>query len=184
MDRQTTVEPTIDEEDLSVTCCAPARAAFDDLTRPIVVGESFARANKRGDGVFFAWPFLGPLLFENEASDCRDHCANERTFLSYLRLAMFMALVSAAIILSFHLKLEPTEMELRMAKPLGLIFWALSTACLGLGLTNYIKTIDKYGRRAALVQSGWKTQSILTLIVVTIVGTCVTLLVINKLVQN
>ncbi|KAI6351364.1 hypothetical protein MCOR25_009988 [Pyricularia grisea] len=97
---------------------------------------------------------------------------------------MFMALVSAAIILSFHLKLEPTEMELRMAKPLGLIFWALSTACLGLGLTNYIKTIDKYGRRAALVQSGWKTQSILTLIVVTIVGTCVTLLVINKLVQN
>lgn len=186
MDRPTTAQPTIDEEDLSVTCCAPARAVFDDLTRPVVAGEAFARANSHDDDadVFFAWPFLGPLLFENEASDCRDHCANERTFLSYLRLAMFMALVSAAIIVSFHLKLEPSEIELRMAKPLGLVFWALSAACLGLGLSNYIRTVNKYGKRAAFVQSGWKTQSILTMVVVAIAGTCVALLVINRLVQN
>jgi hypothetical protein len=49
-----------------------------------------------------------------------------------------MAIVSMAITLSFHLKLEPTTIELRMAKPLGAIFWALSLMTLLAGLGNYI----------------------------------------------
>ncbi|KAL8298471.1 hypothetical protein RB597_006723 [Gaeumannomyces tritici] len=193
--RQDATCADVDEEDqtaAAVTCCAPARAALQDLTRPIDVGDFGVRRRTRGGGggggdegaAFGAWPFLGPLLFENQTSDCRDHCANERTFLSYLRLAMFMALVSSAIVMSFHLKNEPSAIELRMAKPLGLVFWALSLACLALGLANYIRTVNKYGRRAALVQTGWKTQGILTAIVFVIVGTCVTLLVINRLVEN
>ncbi|EJT77768.1 hypothetical protein GGTG_02873 [Gaeumannomyces tritici R3-111a-1] len=193
--RQDATCADVDEEDqtaAAVTCCAPARAALQDLTRPIDVGDFGVRRRTRGGGggggdegaAFGAWPFLGPLLFENQTSDCRDHCANERTFLSYLRLAMFMALVSSAIVMSFHLKNEPSAIELRMAKPLGLVFWALSVACLALGLANYIRTVNKYGRRAALVQTGWKTQGILTAIVFVIVGTCVTLLVINRLVEN
>jgi hypothetical protein len=28
---------------------------------------------------FFHWPIFGPLLFANESSDARDHCANERS---------------------------------------------------------------------------------------------------------
>lgn len=103
-------------------------------------------------------PFLGPLLFPNESSDARDHCANERTFLSWLRLSVYMAVVSAAIMISFHLKSQPTAVERRLALPVGLLFWILSVACLGNGLANYIKTVKKYGRRQALVQSGWKTQ--------------------------
>ncbi|KAL8407885.1 hypothetical protein RB594_006620 [Gaeumannomyces avenae] len=190
--RQDATCADVDEEDqtaAAVTCCAPARAALQDLTRPIDVDDFGVRRRARGGGddegaAFGAWPFLGPLLFENQTSDCRDHCANERTFLSYLRLAMFMALVSSAIVMSFHLKNEPSAIELRMAKPLGLVFWALSLACLALGLANYIRTVNKYGRRAALVQTGWKTQGILTAIVFVIVGTCVTLLVINRLVEN
>ncbi|KAL8382746.1 hypothetical protein RB595_006504 [Gaeumannomyces hyphopodioides] len=180
----------VDEEDqTAVTCCAPARAALQDLARPVDVGDFGVRRRARGGrgdegAAFGAWPFLGPLLFENQTSDCRDHCANERTFLSYLRLAMFMALVSSAIVMSFHLKNQPSAIELRMAKPLGLVFWFLSLACLALGLANYIRTVNKYGRRAALVQTGWKTQGILTVIVFVIVGTCVTLLVINRLVEN
>ncbi|KAL8348412.1 hypothetical protein RB598_001621 [Gaeumannomyces tritici] len=226
--RQDATCADVDEENqtaAAVTCCAPARAALQDLTRPIDVGDFGVRRRTRGGGggggdegaAFGAWPFLGPLLFENQTSDCRDHCANERSapsspfpfflspeagygvafltrryvsvtqntaFLSYLRLAMFMALVSSAIVMSFHLKNEPSAIELRMAKPLGLVFWALSVACLALGLANYIRTVNKYGRRAALVQTGWKTQGILTAIVFVIVGTCVTLLVINRLVEN
>lgn len=92
-----------------------------------------------GSASFFAWPFLGPLLFENQTSDARDHCANERTFLSYLRLSVYMAVVAVAIVLSFHLKSRPSPAELRMAKPLGLVFWALSVACLLVGLGNYIR---------------------------------------------
>lgn len=108
--------------------------------------------------VFTQTPWVGPLLFDNESSDARDHCANERTFLSYLRLSIYMFIVSLAIILSFHLKSGPTELELRMAKPLGIIFWCLGIVCLFVGFGNYIKTVTKYSRRMALVQTGWKTQ--------------------------
>ena len=61
-----------------------------------------------------------------------------QAFLSYLRLSIYMAIVSIAIVLSFHLRRTATEVELRMAKPLGAIFWALSVACLGVGAANYI----------------------------------------------
>lgn len=50
-----------------------------------------------------------------------------------------MAVVAVAIVLSFHLKSQPSPAELRMAKPLGLVFWALSVACLLVGLGNYIR---------------------------------------------
>lgn len=201
---------------------------------------------------FFAWPFLGPLLFENQTSDARDHCANERTFLSYLRLSVYMAVVAVAIVLSFHLKSQPSPAELRMAKPLGLVFWGLSVACLLVGLGNYIRelssslpicphprlrflcflvlrdgvfmwtaltcefclleTVNKYSRKAAIVQSGIKTQlvslarssflllnkenikkdtSVLTnccqtmgIVSLSIIATCVTLLVVNKMSQG
>lgn len=130
--------------------------------------------------MFWSWPLLGPLLVENESSDTRDHCANERTFLSYLRLSVYMAIVAIAIVLSFHLKSQPSPLELRMAQPLGIIFWLLSLACLILGFGNYIKTLDKYSKKVAIVQTGWRTQSIMSLVALSIIGTCVILLVITK----
>jgi hypothetical protein len=69
-----------------------------------------------------------------------------------------MSVVSIAIVISFHLKSEPSPLELRMALPLGIIFWVLAIACLALGFGNYVKTVTKYSRRMALVQTGWKTQ--------------------------
>lgn len=36
------------------------------------------------ENAFCLWPLFGPLLFENESSDCRDHCANERSTSSKL----------------------------------------------------------------------------------------------------
>ena len=81
-------------------------------------------------------------------------------FLSYLRLSVYMAVVSIAIVISFHLKQQPTPLERRMSQPLGIIFGLLSLACLCLGFGNYMKTVNKYGRRVAIVQAGWKTQSV------------------------
>lgn len=69
-----------------------------------------------------------------------------------------MAVVSVAIVISFHLKHEPTPLEKRLALPFGIIFWLLALACLASGTANYIKTVTQYSRRRALVQSGWKTQ--------------------------
>lgn len=131
-----------------------------------------------------ARPLFGPLLFDNNDSDARDHCANERSmtslffgkktvrnlgvwlcanmtypaFLSWLRLSIYMAIVSVAIVISFHLKNQPTAIERRIAFPLGLIFWLLALVCLASGLANYIRTVARYSRRQALVQSGWKTE--------------------------
>lgn len=69
-----------------------------------------------------------------------------------------MSIVSMAILLSFHVRSAPTELELKMAKPLGIIFWVLGVVCLAAGGGNYVKTIEKYGKRRAIVQTGWKTQ--------------------------
>ncbi|KAK3390381.1 hypothetical protein B0H63DRAFT_112972 [Podospora didyma] len=173
-------DPVIDEEDGSTpcasSCCAPLIA---QATRPIEVGDM--SGSRIDQNAFYLWPLSAPLLFDNETSDCRDHCANERTFLSYLRLSIYLSIVSVAIVLSFHLRQEATETELRMAKPLGAVFWVLSMSCLGVGVANYIKTVNKYSRRKAIVQHGWKTQMIMGTVALSIVGACVTLLVLNKL---
>ncbi|KAF2746502.1 hypothetical protein M011DRAFT_468604 [Sporormia fimetaria CBS 119925] len=123
--------------------------------------------------VFTERPLLGPLLFENAASDARDHAANERTFLSWLRLSVYMAIVSVAIVMSFHLKSQPSQMEHTLALPIGLTFWLLSLACLISGFSNYLKTVMRYSRRAALVQAGWKTQVLFTVVATSIVAACV-----------
>lgn len=54
-----------------------------------------------------------------------------------------MTIVAVAIVLSFHLKHQPTELERRMAKPLGIIFWLLAAACLAAGFGNYISKADR-----------------------------------------
>lgn len=62
-----------------------------------------------------------------------------------------MAIVSVAIVLSFHLNHKASDTELRMAKPLGTVFWLLSVACLGLGIANYTRM-----RRLSHMLNPWK----------------------------
>lgn len=143
--------------------------------KPVIVNQH----NDYDRAVFKERPLLGPLLFENNASDARDHAANERTFLSWLRLSVYMAIVSVAITLSFHLKAKPSETEKKIALPFGIIFWLLAIACLISGLANYITTVSRYSRRTALVQAGWKTQVLFTVVAVTIVAACVLFLATN-----
>lgn len=86
---------------------------------------------------------------------------------------MYLAIVSLAIIISFHFREQPSGLERRMALPLGIIFWLLSLTCLANGFFNYARTVMKYSRKAALVQSGWKTQVVITIIGTTILGSCI-----------
>lgn len=90
---------------------------------------------------------------------------------------MYLAIVSVAIIISFQLKGKPSGLERRMALPLGVIFWVLSLACLTNGFANYVRTIKKYSHKAALVQSGWKTQVVFTILGAVILGSCILFLV-------
>lgn len=61
-----------------------------------------------------------------------------------------MAILAVAITLSFHLKSRPSDVELRMALPLGLVFWVLAVACLAMGLGNYISACVYYLTRSIL----------------------------------
>ncbi|KAI5805137.1 hypothetical protein EDC01DRAFT_358339 [Geopyxis carbonaria] len=142
-------------------------------------GEGLLDSLGRDDPLILSSPYVSPLVFENTASDARDHCANERNFLSWLRLSIYLCVVSVAIILSFHLKTKPTSIEKRMALPLGIIFWLLSLLCLMAGLGNYLKTIRKYSRKTAVVQSGAKTRIIFLIVTVAIIGACVVFLTTN-----
>ncbi|KAB2575020.1 hypothetical protein BFW01_g12008 [Lasiodiplodia theobromae] len=168
-----------------MTTCTPADEQFfhepyNPLytivpTKPVIVNQD----NDYNRCVFTERPLCGPLLFANNASDARDHCANERTFLSWLRLSIYMAIVSVAIVISFHLKAQPSDLERRMALPFGIIFWLLSLACLISGLATYIQTVTRYSRRSALVQSGWKTQVVFTVVATAIVAACILFLSTN-----
>ncbi|GAB7352467.1 hypothetical protein MBLNU459_g2875t1 [Dothideomycetes sp. NU459] len=140
--------------------------------QPVIVHQYVVQGNDYDGSVFIQRPLLAPLLFDNNDSDARDHCANERTFLSWLRLSVYMAIVSVAIVISFHLKNQPTALERRLALPFGILFWLLALACLASGTANYIKTVTGYSKRAALVQTGWKTQVIFTVVATAIVAAC------------
>lgn len=52
-----------------------------------------------------------------------------------------MAIVSVAITVSFHIKGTPSDLERRVSKPLGGIFWVLSVVTLVLGAGNYISEL-------------------------------------------
>ncbi|KAI0546070.1 hypothetical protein F4679DRAFT_558884 [Xylaria curta] len=163
------------EDDPGTSCLGP----FSCI--PVEVDELIFTPGFQNTNTFTTWPLLGPLLFDNESSDARDHCANERTFLASLRLSIYMSVVAVAIAVSFHLRSAPTALEQRIAKPLGLIFWLLSVACLVVGLGNYITTVNKYSRKVAIVQSGWRTQFIMSFIAFSIFGTCVTLIIVDRM---
>jgi hypothetical protein len=53
-----------------------------------------------------------------------------------------MAIVSVAITVSFHLNHQPSDLEVRISRPLGSIFWVLSVVTLGMGVANYISEFD------------------------------------------
>ncbi|KAL4806775.1 hypothetical protein BDV18DRAFT_119796 [Aspergillus unguis] len=141
--------------------------------KPVLVEEHLESSHH----IFLTRPYFGALLFENSTSDARDHCANERTFLSWLRLSMYLGIVSVALIISFNFKAQPTDLERRMSLPMGIVFWVLSLVSLGNGLANYVLTVKKYSRKAALVQSGWKTQVTFMIVGGVILASCVVLLV-------
>jgi hypothetical protein len=85
---------------------------------------------------------------------------------------MYLAIVSLAIIISFHFREQPSGLERRMALPLGIIFWLLSLTCLINGFANYSRTVMKYSRKAA--------QVVFTVVGTVILGSCILFLSTDK----
>lgn len=81
--------------------------------------------------------------------------------------------MSIAILINFHLKHQPSALEKKISLPLGIIFWFLALASLVSGFANYVRTVAKYARKDALVQSGIKTQVIFGVVSAAIIATCI-----------
>jgi len=92
---------------------------------------------------------------------------------------MYLCIVSIAIVISFHFKHVPNELERKLSLPLGICFWVLSLTCLFAGLGNYIKAIRMYSKKTALVQSGPKTQFVMVIVAGSVVSACVLFLVVH-----
>jgi hypothetical protein len=85
------------------------------------------------------------------------------------------------VVLLSHLSLSINHVqEKRIALPLGIVFWVLSLLCLSSGLANYIQTVTRYSKREAIVQTGWKTHIVFTVVSTSIVATCVLFLYTNS----
>ncbi|RKF64094.1 hypothetical protein OnM2_021087 [Erysiphe neolycopersici] len=104
-------------------------------------------------------PLFNNIIFDNNSSEARDHCANERTFLSYLRLGAYMSVTSIAIVFSFSFdNPHPHYKTLSTTKYLAIAFWCLSIICLGLGVWTYFKTLIKFSLQKPIVKSSWVTH--------------------------
>jgi Domain of unknown function (DUF202) len=88
-------------------------------------------------------------------------------------MSIYLAVVSIAILISFHLKHQPSALEKKVSLPLGIIFWILALASLVSGFANYVRTVAKYARKDALVQSGIKTQVIFGVVSAAIIAACI-----------
>jgi len=79
------------------------------------------------------------LLLENKGSTARDHLANERTFLAWLRTSLAFASLGIAITQLFRLS-SPIVADPRIkrtAKPLGATFIVVAAIVLFLGVRRY-----------------------------------------------
>jgi len=60
------------------SACPSVCLSSTDQGLAIRTGTDYFRRNDYDRHVFIERPYLGPLLFDNNDSDARDHCAAER----------------------------------------------------------------------------------------------------------
>ncbi|CAE6404094.1 unnamed protein product [Rhizoctonia solani] len=96
------------------------------------------------------------MVLENSGSVARDHLANERTWLAYVRTSLAIASTGVALVQLFTIAAQqPTGTVLigaklqRFARPLGAVIVVIGMAVLALGVTRYFRvqhalTLNKF----------------------------------------
>ncbi|KAM0788512.1 hypothetical protein ACM66B_001642 [Microbotryomycetes sp. NB124-2] len=120
----------------------------------------------------------GSNYVPNIGSTCRDYCARERNFLSWARLSIILAVISAAMLLRFQLGQQTNVPGYQIASevPLGILFFVASFNCMMTGVIGHFTYDRQMRRRAGFVQSGRPTQIILWSVGLLTMATCILLL--------
>ncbi|ODV92719.1 hypothetical protein CANCADRAFT_15638, partial [Tortispora caseinolytica NRRL Y-17796] len=79
------------------------------------------------------------LMLANTSSTARDHLANERTFLAWLRTSMAFASIGVAVIQLFLIVGEDRPLIARSGAPLGSCLVAVGTLVLLIGSYRYFE---------------------------------------------
>ncbi|KAM9940451.1 hypothetical protein OXX80_000082 [Metschnikowia pulcherrima] len=78
------------------------------------------------------------LRLENSGAVARDHMANERTFLAWLRTSLSLVTIGIGIVQLLKLKNESEDLS-RYAKPLGASFVFIGIMTLVMGTLRYFR---------------------------------------------
>lgn len=101
-------------------------------------------------------PHEESVIFDNITSEARDLDANERNFLSMLRLALYLGLASCIVLANFRFPSKPFSREdiiERMSMPVGIIFMVLSFIGLAATINNYMRTVTSYAKQRSVVRT-------------------------------
>jgi len=122
------------------------------------------------------------VYVDNMASEARDFCTIERTYLSHLRLGLVLGLLSASILLNARLPASHDDEDPASGRSqlrglgFGSVYLAAAVAVFFGGLLNYDKLWSDMKSGRALVQSPRFYTVVLTLISALILATVIVLL--------
>ncbi|GAA5976558.1 hypothetical protein JCM11641_001339 [Rhodosporidiobolus odoratus] len=120
----------------------------------------------------------GTKRIPNEGSTARDYLARERNFLSWIKLATTLAIISAALLIRFQFgkAVFMPQWEIDGEIPLGILFFVATLACLGVGTHSFYTSTSGYSQNKAFVYAGKAVDVLVVGIGLLVAVACVLLL--------
>ncbi|BGP54190.1 hypothetical protein JCM8202_001324 [Rhodotorula sphaerocarpa] len=141
-------------------------------------GEARSSRSHRALPVQKLW---GSSLIENNGSTARDYLARERNFLSWTKLTVSLAVISAALLVRFQYGVGALPAwEQRAQEPLGILFFIASLGSLASAAATFYRSQSGYARHKAFVYAGRATDVLMFGIAVLTLTTCIILLAADR----
>ncbi|KWU43555.1 hypothetical protein RHOSPDRAFT_34865 [Rhodotorula sp. JG-1b] len=121
--------------------------------------------------------FGSPVIL-NEGSTARDYLARERNFLSWLKLTVSLAVISAALLVRFQFGGGTLpDWEKHAQEPLGILFFIASLGSLVSASITFYRSQSGFARHKAFVYAGRVQDALMIGIASLTLVTCIILLV-------
>lgn len=161
-----------------------------EIRRRFVGRKSSYDAKKRETTISRKFPLLAPLFsfwrhhvhLTVPHDECRDHLANERTYLSYLRTSLALSTMGVTITqllrLEHSLNPSPTFGYYVLGRPLGALFQVAAILLALIACHRYWRQQMSMAR-GKVWASGWELYSIFCLLVLLCLGVFVLLVAVD-----